>query len=198
MGARAARADSRSIEVGPIKKPRRFRRGGLLWRGLAGSFSVPTIEQALHIDPMEQELTFRIVLENPPPGIDFGLQKGRGNDYEVVQKQRSNRGNLHFEFDARVKEGKDGSPALLGPFVQGPTHERFVYIDIGTFAGQTDTPWSRRLKIPFRDITWEVVEQATSGNHVLETYVPGTGRDGGPTCATVKPFAGWKIQNRAR
>jgi hypothetical protein len=155
---------------------------------------------ALHVDAfrMEQELTFRIVLESPPPGVDFGLQKGSGGDYEVVQKQRSTRGDLRFEFDVRIKEGKDGSPTLLGPFVQGPPHERFVYIDIGTYAGQTDTLWSRRLKIPFRDITWDVVKQAMRGEHVLETHVPGTGRDGGPTCATVKPFAGWQVQHRAR
>ena len=116
---------------------------------------------------MEQELTFRIILEGPPPGVDFGLQKGRGNDYEIVQKQRSGKGDLTFEFDVRVKEGKDGAPTLLGPFVQGPPHERFVYVGIGTFAGQTDTPWSRRLKVPFRDITWEVVNEATHGKKVL-------------------------------
>ena len=142
---------------------------------------------------MEQELTFRIILEGPPPGVDFGLQKGRGNDYEIVQKQRSGKGDLTFEFDVRVKEGKDGAPTLLGPFVQGPPHERFVYVGIGTFAGQTDTPWSRRLKVPFRDITWDVVNEATHGKKVLEARVPGTGRDGGPTCATVKPFAGWRL-----
>lgn len=142
---------------------------------------------------MEQELTFRIVLQSPPGGVDFGLQKGRGNDFEVVQKQRSTKGDLSFEFDVRVKEGKDGSPTLLGPFVQGPPHERFCYIDIGTYAGQTDTPWSRRLKVPFRDITWDVVNQATRGKKVLEARVPGTGKDGSPTCATVKPFAGWKL-----
>lgn len=142
---------------------------------------------------MEQELTFRIILESPPGGVDFGLQKGRGSEYEVVQKQRSGKGDLRFEFDARVKEGKDGQPTLLGPFVQGPSHERFVYLDIGTYAGQTDTPWSRRLKVPFRDITWDVVKEATRGKRVLEARVPGTGRDGGPSCATVKPFAGWKI-----
>ena len=55
---------------------------------------------------MEQELTFRIILENPPPGVDFGLQKGGGSNYEVTQKQRSKTGDLHFEFNARVKEGK--------------------------------------------------------------------------------------------
>ena len=147
---------------------------------------------------MEQELTFRIILESPPPGVDFGLQKGRGNDFEVVQKQRSRKGDLSFEFDSRVKEGKDGSPTLLGPFVQGSPQERFVYIGIGTFAGQIDSPWSRRLKVPFRDITWDVVNQAVRGNKILEAHVRGTGKDGSPTCATVKPFQGWKLSSSQR
>jgi hypothetical protein len=142
---------------------------------------------------MEQELTFRIILESPPQGVDFGLQKGRGHEFEIVQKQRSKKGDLSFEFDARVKEAKDGSPTLLGPFVQGPPQERFVYINIGTSAGQMDSPWTRRLKIPFREITWEVVNQATRGKKILEAHVAGTGKDGSPTCATVKPFAGWKL-----
>jgi Family of unknown function (DUF5990) len=143
---------------------------------------------------MDQELKLRIILESPPPGVDYGLQKGGGNDYEVTQKQRSKTGDLQFEFDARLKEGKDGLPVLLGPFVHGPPQERFVYLDIGTYAGQTDTPWSRRLKVPLRDITWDMVKQASRAGHVLETRVPGTGKDGSPTCATVKPFAGWKVK----
>jgi Family of unknown function (DUF5990) len=140
---------------------------------------------------MEQQLTFRIILESPPAGVDFGLQKGSGSNYEVVQKQRSETGDLRFEFDARVKEGKDGLPTLLGPFVQGPPDGRFVYLDIGTYAGQADSCWSRRLKVPLRGITWDVVKHASRG--VLQTRVPGTGKDGGPTCATVKPFNGWKV-----
>ena len=142
---------------------------------------------------VEQELNFRIILESPPAGVDFGLQKGGGRDYEVVQKQRSKTGDLHFEFSARVKEGKDGEPVLLGPFVHGPPHERFAYIDIGTYAGQTDCLWSRRLKIPFRGITWDLVKKASRREYLLETRVPGTAKDGSPTCATVKPFAGWKV-----
>ena len=38
---------------------------------------------------MNQELTLKIVLENPPSGVDFGLQKGSGNKYETIQIQRS-------------------------------------------------------------------------------------------------------------
>jgi hypothetical protein len=92
-----------------------------------------------------------------------------------------------------VKEGKDGQPVLLGPFTQGPVDGRFAYLDIGTYAGQTNTQWSRRLKIPFRDITWDVIKKVANGKRVLETRVPGKAKDGSPTCATVKPFAGWKV-----
>ena len=145
---------------------------------------------------MERELTLRIILEQPLPGVDFGLQKGSGNNYETVQTVTSKSDDLHFEFSVRVRPGKDGLPNFLGPFVQGPTQARFVYLDIGSCAGQTNTFWSRRLKIPLSGITSELIEQASkrsSSPAALETRVPGTGKDGGPTCGTVKPFAGWKL-----
>jgi Family of unknown function (DUF5990) len=143
---------------------------------------------------MERELTLLIVLEKPPAGVDFGVQKGHGNDYETLQTQRSKDQDLQFEFVVRVKEGKDGQPNFLGPFAQGPASARFVYIDIGTYAGQKNTPWSRRLKIPLTGISWQMVEKASSSSHPMETRIPGTGRDGGPTCGTVKPFDGWKLK----
>ena len=142
---------------------------------------------------MEREPTLRIVLEKPTAGVDFGLQKGRGGDYETIQTQRSKGKDLHFEFVVRAKAiGKD-SANFLGPFVQGPTGGRFVYIDIGTYAGQTETGWSRRLKIPLRGITWKMIEEAIAGESFLETRVAGTGKDGSPSCATPKPFSGWKL-----
>ena len=146
---------------------------------------------------MEREVTLRIVLEKPPAGVDFGLQKGRGNDYETIQIQRFKGQDLIFDFTVRAKapanaKAKDASPNFLGPFVQGPTGERFVYIDIGTYAGQTETCWSRRLKIPLRGITWKMIEEVTEGKSLLETRVAGTGKDGSPSCATPKPFSGWK------
>jgi hypothetical protein len=145
---------------------------------------------------MEHELTLRIVLEKPPPGVDFGLQKGHGSDYATVQTQRSGSKDLQFNFTVRVRDGRcDAAPNFLGPFVQGPPGERFVYLDIGLFAGQADSCWSRRLKIPLRGITWEMIEQVSANSDsVLEAHVPGTGRDGGPSCATVKPFAGWNVR----
>ena len=147
---------------------------------------------------MEHELTLCIVLESPPPGVDFGLQKGRGHDYETVQKQRSKNQDLQFEFTIRaIVDHKPGPPNFLGPFVQGPRGQRFIYIDIGTCAGQTDTVWARRLKIPLTGITDDmVVRLSEDQGFALETRVAGTGRDGGPNCATVKPFAGWQISRR--
>lgn len=144
---------------------------------------------------MECELILRIVVERPPKGVDFGLQKGRGSNYETVQTRRSEGNNLAFEFNVGVKAGTGKAmPTLTGPFVQGPADERFVYIDIGTCAGQADSCWNRRLKIPLTGITMGMI--ASEG--ILEARVPGTGKDGGPSCATVRPFSGWKLRRTAR
>ena len=144
---------------------------------------------------MDCELKFRIVLEKPPAGVDFALQKGKGSNYQIVRKQRSGTGDLIFEFTATAKaDGRTAVPNLLGPFVQGPPGARFVYIGIGVFAGQVETVWSRRLKIPLGGVTASILDQlARDPTAVLETHVPGTGKDGGPNCATVKPFKGWKL-----
>jgi Family of unknown function (DUF5990) len=141
---------------------------------------------------MEHEIALRIVLEKPPPGVDFGIQKGRGSLYETIQTQRSQGGDLVFEFNVPLKAAGAGAIDFSGPIVQGPRGGRFVYIDIGTLAGQRDTPWSRRLKIPLTGITSDVIRRASAANRLLEARVPGTGRDGSPSCASVKNFAGWK------
>jgi len=139
------------------------------------------------------QVTLRLVLVKPTAGVDFGLQEGRGNPYQVIQKQRSDGQNLIFEFSVTVKTGKDGAPDFAGPFVQGPRGERFFYIDIGTYAGQTNTPWSRRLKVPLCDITWAMINL----QKVLVASIPGTDKDGGISCAyewrrRVDPSWGWR------
>jgi Family of unknown function (DUF5990) len=97
---------------------------------------------------MARELTLRIVVESPPPGVDYALQKGSGSTYETEQKQRSDGGDLAFAFTPAIREGvSDGMSALSGPFVQGPPRGRFVYIGIGTYAGQADSRWSGRMKV---------------------------------------------------
>ena len=155
------------------------------------------------VDAKPTAVTLRVVLEKPTAGVDFGLQEGHGSNYEVVAKQRSKGDDLEFEFTVTAKTGRDDDPPnLAGPFVQGPVGQRFVYINIGTYAGQTNTPWSRRLKIPLSGITWDML---LSGN-VLVARIPGTGKDGGPSCAyewrkRVGPSWQWQLgerQNRER
>ena len=149
---------------------------------------------------MEVQLRLRIVLESPPAGVDFGLQQGKGTDYQTVQTQRSQGDDLRFDgtVTARGDRG-DGPPNFLGPLTQGAPGGRFLYIDIGKTAGQADSSWDRRLKVPLGGITWETIEQvAADPDLVLEARLPGTGRDGGPSCATVSPALGWKPTRRTR
>ena len=49
--------------------------------------------------------------------------------------------------------------------------------------------WNRRLKIPLVGITQSQIDEILITQGVLETSVPGTGKDGGPNCATVKPVS---------
>ena len=146
---------------------------------------------------MESEITLQIILIKPTPEVVFGLQKGSGNNYETVQKQIPTSNDLIFTFTIKVKgdRSKDKLPKLSGSFVQGPADNQFVYIDIGTYAGQPGTIWSRRLKIPLTGITWKDIDSLSGNSMLLQASVPGTGRDGGPNCATVKPFGGWHLKH---
>jgi len=143
---------------------------------------------------MPDAIKLRVILKSPPPGVDFGLQSGQGNPYEVIGKKRSGKGDLRFELQVGTKEraGKSADLDFTGPFVQGKAGERFFYIDIGTYAGQADSVYGRRLKIPLSGISKAAAAKAKT--KAFETVIVGTGKDGGPTCATPKDFSGWKVK----
>ncbi|WP_397570921.1 DUF5990 family protein [Schlesneria sp. T3-172] len=143
----------------------------------------------------DSEVRLRIILIAPPAGVEFGVQDGKGNDYTTIQIQRSKGDDLTFQITATIKDNReDGLPNFLGRLMQGPATERFDYIDIGKLAGQTDSPWDRRIKVPLKGITWDMIEKAAKDPKlVLEARLPGTAKDGGPSCATVKPTEGWKV-----
>ena len=137
----------------------------------------------------------RIVLVDPTRGVDFGIQEGKGNDYNTIQVQRTKAGNLQLECIITVKGDRvNGPPNFVGPIAQGPPTARFIYIDIGKSAGQIGSCWQRRIKIPLQGIAWEMIESVVeSPKRLLQATIPGTGKDGGPSCATVKPIDGWKV-----
>src|SRR5215217_4849963 len=126
---------------------------------------------------MSNELSVRIILQSPTAGVDFGIQKGSGNKYETILKQRSSEKDLVFEFTISVKDGKTSSYNFTGQYVHGPANERFIYVDIGTAAGQINSVWTRRLKVPLRDIPPATINQLLADpSLLLETKVPGTGK----------------------
>lgn len=137
----------------------------------------------------------RIVLVDPPPGVDFGIQQGKGNDYKTIGVQRSKGSKLVLECTINVKGDRDdGPPYFVGPISQGPPTGRFIYIDIGKSAGQFDSCWQRRIKIPLEGVSWELIDSVLEDpKRMLQATIPGTGKDGGPICATVKPTDGWKM-----
>jgi len=50
------------------------------------------------------------------------------------------------------------------------------------------------MKVPLEGITWPLIRNvANRPGHALSARVPGTGKDGGPNCATVSLLGGWEI-----
>lgn len=141
----------------------------------------------------ETLVPLRITVLRPPSGVLFAIQKGRA---ELFTPLMANDGDLSFDFSVRVQEREDGAPNFLGPFVQGPRNARFVYVNSGTLAGQSDSCWTRRAKVGLTEISWELIKSVMSKpDKVLEAKIVGTTRDGGPVCATVKPQTGWTIRS---
>jgi len=144
---------------------------------------------------MIRSLPLRITLIKPPAGAPFCLQQGKD---DLVPPTSDSGENVSFDFTVNIANDRtDGAPKFRGPFVQGPPGDRFLYINSGTYAGQSDSCWSRRAKVPLSGITWDLIEEALSrSSAVLEARIAGTAEDGGPACATVLLLEdGWKVLN---
>ncbi len=150
-----------------------------------------TGKQSKSIEPRPPgawEIVLRVRVVAPPKGILFCIQ---GKSGEFLQQTRSKGEDLLFDTVARVAGVLNGKPpGLLGRSVQGPAHGRFVYICSGTYAGETNTPWARRAKVPLAEITFELVMQGIKKG-ALQATISGTGRDGGPACGSVPLIRGW-------
>ena len=139
----------------------------------------------------DAELSLRISVRHPPRGVAFAVQRGRE---ALLAPSVQTPEVLVFDFTVRIGEAPAGtSPRFLGPYTQGPPAARFVYVNAGQSAGQHESCWRRRAKIPLGGITAVSIQAATrtSGGR-LETEFHGTGPDGGPTCATVKSIR-WRV-----
>ncbi len=124
-----------------------------------------------------------IVIENPVPGVLHSLQSKAGHPLDP--KLSASGEKLTFEFPVRIAPG----PKFFGDQVrrEGPTR-RFVYIRIGQSAGDPASPWSRRMKIDVHDIEPALLDRAIKSAGVIQLTVDGTGKDGTPACATIRPI----------
>jgi hypothetical protein len=147
-------------------------------------------------DVDEREIPLRITVVAPPAGIEYAMQRGRD---ELHQRSRSTGADLHFDFTVRVRAATKGGLNFLGLFTQGPPSVRFVYVNMGTAAGDAQSPWARRAKVPLMGITAALVDQVvkTPGAR-LEARYAGTAKDGLPSCASVKLLGdGWTMGTSA-
>jgi hypothetical protein len=117
------------------------------------------------------------------------VQKGKD---QLLDPEFLSDGSLRFEFPINV-DLTSGTPNFLGKFAQGPKDSRFIYVNSGTYAGQQATMWARRAKLSLMAVTGGMVKAAADApGGVLETTINGTGKDGGPVCASVKGLE-WKV-----
>jgi hypothetical protein len=140
----------------------------------------------------DQEISLRIIVVAPPPGVLFAIQYG---SKELKSQVKSTGADLSFEFTARPSNKEGSAIDFLGPYVQGRRGSRFVYVNSGTYAGQTDTSCARRAKISLDGITKKMIDdlKKRSGG-CLEARITGTARDGGPVCASVPLLdRGWRV-----
>lgn len=133
--------------------------------------------------PSDQKpVDLRIVIEQPVVDVLHSLQARDDTPLDPICSREGE--PLVFGFQVRVGPG----PRFFGDQVrrEGP-ERRFVYIRIGQMAGDPASPWTRRMKIDIHDIDPELLDRAIVSGGVIEMTVVGTGKDGTPACATVRP-----------
>lgn len=131
-------------------------------------------------------IILRLTISDPVEGLAYSLQDKANHP---VDSQIATSAPLGFDIPVSLSpEGR-----LSGVFVrrEGPLR-RFVYIALGTSAGQASSELSRRAKIDIHDISPELVDEARKGR-VLEAVLPSRGKDGTPACATVRPLQTWRL-----
>ena len=161
--------------------------------------------------PLETELhvRLRIVCLSPPDArrhdAEFGLQDNSTTaDWVIHPGQVQPNGDVHFECECRVRpQPRTGTPNFLGPFVHGGSAQRFLYLSWRPQNWRPGRPepacptWVRRMKVHLSSISAAQIAQAQKTGGVLEASVAGTGRDGGPNCASVPLLGrGWTVRKK--
>ena len=141
----------------------------------------------------DRELLVRITVQAPPSGVAWALQLGR---VDLLPPTKHARG-LEFEVALRVVTRPDGEIDFRGDAVQGPRNGRFIYLNSGTRAGQAACMWDRRAKVSLEGLRAILAKTGEASATVGVAAIAGTGRDGGPACASVPLVGtGWSLVPR--
>jgi Family of unknown function (DUF5990) len=140
----------------------------------------------------DRSVPLRVIVLNPPGGVAFGMQRGRS---ELLSPSRRQPSEIVFDLTLRLgKPLSGGRPNFLGKFAHGSPSDRFLYVNSGARAGQRGSCWDRRAEFKLASIESAQIRRLLSDPRlVLEARVQGTGRDGGPACATVPLLDGWRL-----
>lgn len=139
------------------------------------------------------ELPLRVVLEDPAPGVAIMLFSGGPRDGRLHAPANASPSALVFEFEVTVDgQVSGGAPRLLGPFTQGPPAARFVYLNVGRYAGQSTSEWAGRVKIPLFGITRPDIDALKPGQR-LTAHIAGRDKKGRPALASAPILPpGWR------
>ncbi len=108
---------------------------------------------------LPQTVRLRIIVEEPLPGVALAMQRGRD---ELVPPTSATDRAVTFELEAEVRPRPEGGFSLRGPEMQGPPAARFIYVNVGTSAGQLGSPWTRRAKISLLSVSAETLARHAS------------------------------------
>ena len=134
-----------------------------------------------------------IAVKRPLRGVAYAMQRGKD---VLLPPRRERDGTLRFELEMRLGAPQaDGGARFLGEFTHGSVGDRFLYVNSGQRAGETNSCWDRRAKVKLASIPPALLERATRHPRArLRAMIEGTAQDGGPCCATVPLLdPGWEL-----
>jgi Family of unknown function (DUF5990)/Bacteriocin-protection, YdeI or OmpD-Associated/Domain of unknown function (DUF1905) len=142
---------------------------------------LPSTPQAITVRIVGTRLPGRTC--GPYTEVSVGLPLKTGCDPATVVRADVRQAT----WETRVEiSGKDGAPAFRGPAVNGPPHERFLYLTwFGREAGAALTMF-RRAKLRLDAVPAGVLKEAL-GTGLLVGRVGLTDATGMPLCASVRP-----------
>jgi hypothetical protein len=123
--------------------------------------------------------------------VRIGIQEGK----EVIDDVPAEGESITFIAQLRVRRKADGAVDFGGPFVQGPTSQRFIYLCWGERLAAGGWDGFSRVKILLQPLTWQVVERAMRDSKPLEAHLSMTDANGKLVCASVgADRVEWRVQ----